>query len=98
MSTVVRDLIGLGTAAVLLTGAIALDHLLRTLLAGAVMPGRGKASSLLPPLIRPPVESRSAGNPPRGRSRVEQICAGRAEISSLRVSYGFEHAFVANAL
>jgi hypothetical protein len=49
MSTVVRDLIGLGTAAVLLIGAIALDHLLGRLLTGASMPGRGQASSLLPP-------------------------------------------------
>ncbi len=47
MSTVIRDLIGLRTAAVLLTGAIALDHLVRRLLAGAAMPGPGEAPSML---------------------------------------------------
>ena len=42
--------------AALLICAIALDHLLRRLLTGALMLGRGEASSMLP-LTRPPTES-----------------------------------------
>lgn len=59
MSTVVQDLIGLGAIAVLLTCAIALDHLLRRLLTRASMPKpwRGFVNATAPMLTRPPIES-----------------------------------------
>ncbi len=98
LSTVVRDLIGLGTVAVLLIGGVAFDLLLRRLLTGASVPGRGEASSVLPPLAltrpmragpSPPVRvSQRAPRSVSGQGSRVVVNLGTAGCRAWRLSFG----------